>query len=622
MQNSIATVSLSGSLTAKLQAIAGAGFDGVELFEADLLADTHSPREIGKMISDLGLRCVTLQPFRDFEGLAGKQRKGAFDRAERKFDLLPELGTDLLMVCSSTIAEASGEHERIVDDLRELAERASVRGLRVGYEALAWGAHINDHRDAWAIVQGADHPALGLVLDSFHSLARNVPSASILEIDPARIFLVQMADAPLVTMDVLQWSRHLRCMPGQGGLALAGFVEALLRIDYDDVLSLEVFNDNFRANSTRETAVDGVRSLIWLRDEAQRRITSEGPILPPQIEVERFGFIEFAASQNEAPRIEKLFRSLGFTSAGQHRSKAVTRWQQGDINFVLNAQPDSFAAAHAATHGASVCALGLCVRDIEAAQVRARALKVETFEQPRSAEERSMPAIRGVGGSLIEFIDETADTEAAWAQDFVAAPSHGGADAGLERIDHVAQTVASVDLLSWVLFYDSLFGMRAEPQVDIADPGGLVQRQVLRGEKDDFVVVLNSSANSRTLSSRFVNYYFGAGVQHIALSSRDIFKSVDEMISNGMEMLTMPDNYYADLTARFGLDSDLIERMRARQIIYDRDANGGEYFHCFTRAFERRFFFEIVQRCGYDGFDAPGAAIRIAAQSRLKLLPG
>jgi 4-hydroxyphenylpyruvate dioxygenase len=164
--------------------------------------------------------------------------------------------------------------------------------------------------------------------------------------------------------------------------------------------------------------------------------------------------------------------------------------------------------------------------------------------------------------------------------------------------------------------------MRAEPQVDIADPGGLVQRQVLRGEKDDFVVVLNSSANSRTLSSRFVNYYFGAGVQHIALSSRDIFKSVDEMTSNGMEMLTMPDNYYDDLTARFCLDSDLIERMRARQIIYDRDANGGEYFHCFTRAFERRFFFEIVQRCGYDGFDAPGAAIRIAAQSRLKLLPG
>ncbi|MFD0935023.1 sugar phosphate isomerase/epimerase family protein, partial [Methylobacterium trifolii] len=133
MYNSIATVSLSGSLPTKLRAIAEAGFAGVELFEADVLADPHTPREIGAMIADLGLRCVTLQPFRDFEGLPEPRRATAFDRAERKFDLAHDIGTDLLMVCSSTVADASGDHARIAADLRELGERAGRRGLRAAY---------------------------------------------------------------------------------------------------------------------------------------------------------------------------------------------------------------------------------------------------------------------------------------------------------------------------------------------------------------------------------------------------------------------------------------------------------------------------------------------------------
>ncbi|MFD0937589.1 TIM barrel protein, partial [Methylobacterium trifolii] len=244
------------------------------------------------------------------------------------------------------------------------------RGLRAAYEALAWGAHVSDQRDAWALVQAADHPALGFVLDSFHSLARGVPIESLRAVDPKRIFLVQMADAPLIQMDVLQWSRHLRCMPGQGGLPLVDYVRTLLEIGYDDVLSLEIFNDSFRSNSAQVTALDGLRSLIALRDEAGRDRPG-GAALPPPISVERLDFIEFAASEADAERIGALFGAFGFRCSGRHRSKSVSLWQQGAINLVLNSEPDGFAAAHANAHGASVCAIGLAVPNVAAAQARA-----------------------------------------------------------------------------------------------------------------------------------------------------------------------------------------------------------------------------------------------------------
>src|SRR5256885_11131746 len=113
---------------------------------------------------------------------------------------MQELGASLLLVCSNVSPASSNDRGRIVDDFRELGERAGARGLRIGFEALAWGRHVADHREAWSIVREVGHPAIGLVLDSFHSLARNIPIDSLREIDPAKVFLVQLADAPMLQM--------------------------------------------------------------------------------------------------------------------------------------------------------------------------------------------------------------------------------------------------------------------------------------------------------------------------------------------------------------------------------------------------------------------------------------
>src|ERR1043165_2600746 len=172
MQLSIATVSLSGGVGEKLDAHAAAGFKGVEIFENDLLSFNGTPRDVRRRVADLGLETITFQPFRDFEGMPGDKRERVFARAERKFDLMQELGCDLLLVCSNVSPDSLGGIDRAAADFRELGERAAKRGLRVGFEALAWGRHVNDYRDAWEVVRRADHPAVGLVLATFHILAR------------------------------------------------------------------------------------------------------------------------------------------------------------------------------------------------------------------------------------------------------------------------------------------------------------------------------------------------------------------------------------------------------------------------------------------------------------------
>src|SRR4051795_9647047 len=294
-KRSIATVSLSGALDEKLRAAASAGFEAVEIFENDLLSFGAGPRDIAKLCRDLNLEICAFQPFRDFEGMPEPQRTRNFARAERKFDLMQELQTDLLLICSNVSPASLGGIDRAAADFRTLGELAAPRGLRVGFEALAWGRHVNDYRDAWEIVRRADHKSIGIILDSFHALAPAFPVTPIQSIPADKIFLVQLADAPRLGLDVLSWSRHFRCFPGQGDLPVAAFMEAIAATGYAGPLSLEIFNDQFRAGSAVRTATDGLRSLILLDDDV-RGAASAAPALPlqPKAKSRRAGFIQCA----------------------------------------------------------------------------------------------------------------------------------------------------------------------------------------------------------------------------------------------------------------------------------------------------------------------------------------
>lgn len=614
MKTSIATVSISGALDAKLRVIAAAGFDGAEIFENDLLSSHLSAREIAQLMRDLGLACTMFQPFRDLEGLPDTHRARAFDRLERKFDVMAELGTDLLLVCSSCSPLADPDRERMVTDLHEAGERAGRRGLRIGYEALAWGRHVNDHRDAWALVRDTDHPALGLVLDSFHSLARRIPSSSIGDIKPEKLFIVQVADAPMLEMDHLSWSRHFRSMPGQGEFPLDDWADAIRRIGYKGYWSLEIFNDRFRAGSATSVAQDGYRSLKILEGGIAKPSGFETD-MPPRVSTSGIEFIEFAASHEEAGMLEAMLRPLGFCPVSRHRSKDVTRWKQGPINIIVNCEPEGLAHSFDSVHGASVCAFGVTVEDVPAALGRADALRISRFEQAVAPDEWPIPSVRGVGGSLVYFVD-AATREAMWAHEFPHALEAEGPPL-LTSIDHVAQTMQYEEFLSWLLFYVGLFDVRKTPQLEIADPMGLVQSQAVQTPDRSMRITLNGSLASQSLSSRFIQNYFGAGVQHIAFSTDDVFAAADAAQAGGLPRLDIPANYYDDLDARWALEPDVIAQMAARDILYDRDGDA-EYLQFYSRAFARRVFFEIVERRDYDGYGAVNAPIRLAAQARHK----
>jgi 4-hydroxyphenylpyruvate dioxygenase len=619
MKTSIATVSLSGDLEDKLQAIAAAGFYGAEIFENDFLIYPGSAAQVGRIARDLGLVITLYQPFRDFEGLPPPERQRAFDRAERKFDVMQDMGVETMLVCSNCSPVSIGGIDRAADDFAELGERAAQRKILVGFEALAWGRFINDHRDAWEVVRRANHPNIGLILDSFHSLARGIPSDSIRAIPGNKIFIVQLADAPAIQLDVLQWSRHLRNMPGQGDLPVKEFVIAVAATGYDGALSLEIFNDQFRGGSPKTIAADGQRSLLALMDEvkrAQPNIDFSVPELPPRTSVEGVEFIEFSTSDKEASQLAVLFETMGFTRAGQHKSKAVTLYRQGDIRLVVNTESVGLAHSSYVMHGTSAYAIGLKVEDAAKTMSRARKLGAQTFEQRPGKGEVMLPGIRGVGGGLLYFLDDKPKLADVWNEEFdtVETTKPG---VGLARIDHVAQTMEYDEMLTWVLFYTSIFDVRKSSPVDIVDPGGLVRSQVIESGSGRLRLTLNGAESHRTFAGHFIAGTFGPSVQHVAFSSNDIFKTARALADRGFSSLQISPNYYEDLRARFGLDDAMIRNLRAFNILYDR-VDAGEYFQLYSPVFGEGFFLEIVQRTGtYSGYGAPNAIFRIASQRQL-----
>ena len=619
MKTSIATVSISGNLREKLEAIAAAGFDGIEIFEQDFLAHDGSPKEVGAMVRDHGLEIMLFQPFRDFETLPEPFRGKAFDRAERKFEVMQELGTDLVLICSSVHPKALGGIDRAADDLAELGERAAKRDLRIGYEALAWGRHVNDHRDAWEIVRRADHSNVGLIVDSFHTLGRKLDPNSLRSVPGDKIFFVQLADAPAIEMDLLYWSRHFRNMPGEGDLDVTGFMQAVMATGYSGPISLEIFNDMFRGGNTRQLARDGYRSLIDLMDQVARaepELSLSTPPVPAPQSPDGVAFIEFATRGKEAEALQSLLEQLGFTLTGTHRNKAVSLWQQGETRIVLNKETEGHAASSWNARGTNVCDIGISVQDAADVITRAKKLGDNPFGQPLGPGEASIPAIKGLAGSVLHFMNAETAVQEVWQSEFVASNTEPG-NAGLTRIDHIAQTMSYEDMLSWSLFYSTLFEMKKSAMVDVVDPDGIVRSQALETMDGKFRITLNGADTHRTIAGAFLSETFGASVQHIAFATNDIFETLEKLIENGFKPLPISANYYADLAARFVIDPVLLERLKLMNILYDEDESGS-FFQCYSEMTGFGVFFEIVQRqtcyAGYGGANAP---FRIAAQKRM-----
>jgi 4-hydroxyphenylpyruvate dioxygenase len=610
MRTSIATVCLSGGLDDKLAAAAAAGFDGVEIFENDLVACASSPAEVRRRAEGLGLSMELYQPFRDFEAVPPDRLAHNLRRARRKLELTCLLGAPMLLVCSSVSELAVDDDSLASEQLHQLATLAEEHGVRVAYEALSWGRHVDDYEHAWRIVEAAGHPALGVCLDSFHILSRGTDLDAIGSIPADKLFFLQLSDAPLLAMDVLQWSRHHRCFPGQGSFDLPGFLHRVVAAGYRGPLSLEIFNDVFRQADPGHTAVDAMRSLVGLQEALGRRLGTPPPPgldlpRPPAAEPSGFAFVELAVDASSGPVTEDLLGRLGLEHGGQHRSKPVQLWRHGDARLLLNYGDQRLSAT---LEGDSlVTALGIESADPATFARRADALLAPRLPRRRGPAEADLVSVAAPNGTAVFFC--RTKTTPSWLDDFLPVASAGHPDGGgLTHIDHVGLVQPFEQFQESGLFYQLLLGLRPRGSVEYAAPNGLMRSRALAGTGGRVRLALNVPALGGDVAGP-------AAAQHVAFGCRDIFATAAALRERALPILPVPRNYYDDLDARWELDPALLETMRTSGILYDRDEGGGELFHLYTGMLGHRLFLEVVQRTGgYDGYGEVNAPVRAAAQ--------
>jgi sugar phosphate isomerase/epimerase len=271
------TITLAGTLPAKLAAIRGAGFEQVMLSARDLTGHAEGVDAAVAAVRASGLRATGFQVLRDFEGLSGHLHAYKVDVARAMLEMCAALGCRVLLACSSTSPHADASHEAVARDLRKLAMLALPLGIDVAFEGLSWGRSINQYTEAWQVVQRADMPNLGLGIDSYHIFATATPLEPLADVDPAKIFLVQLSDfmweQVRTPAERMETARHFRVFPGEGvhSAALADLVRRLDRAGYRGDYSFEVFNDDYGQLPPATVAERARRSARWLAEDVLGR---------------------------------------------------------------------------------------------------------------------------------------------------------------------------------------------------------------------------------------------------------------------------------------------------------------------------------------------------------------
>ena len=285
------TISLAGTLPAKLRAVREAGFAQIMLSARDIVGHEAGVEVAVQAVKDSGLRVTGFQVLRDFEGLSGHLHDYKIDVAKSMLELCAAVGSKLLLICSSTSTHASGDVDAIARDLRRLAMLAVPLGIKVAYEGLSWGRHINEFPQAWDVVCRADAPNLGIGIDSFHIFATKTPLEDLDMLDPEKIFLVQLADFMWTEIrsveERIATARHFRVFPGEGvhSEELAEIVIRLDRLGYRGDYSFEVFNDDYQQMPLPTVAQRAHRSALWLGEDILRRSVP----LPGRMRLKRVG---------------------------------------------------------------------------------------------------------------------------------------------------------------------------------------------------------------------------------------------------------------------------------------------------------------------------------------------
>lgn len=334
--------------------------------------------------------------------------------------------------------------------------------------------------------------------------------------------------------------------------------------------------------------------------------TSQAQKLDNPMGTDGFEFVEFASPAPE--KLEHLFETLGFTAIAKHRSKNVTLFRQGSINFILNQEPNSHASTFAKSHGPCACAMAFRVKNAQFAFEQAVKLGATPYLDGKNGKnELKIPAIYGIGGSLLYFVDKYQDTTI-YDVDFVPfkGVSQHPQGNGLILIDHLTHNVNRGDMDKWAHdFYGKIFNFYEIRYFDIEGLKTGLTSRALSSPCGKIKIPLNQSKDDKSQIEEYLREYKGEGIQHIALSTNDIYNSIEGLREQGMEFLTVPDTYYEMVDERVKGHREDLERMKKNQIIIDGEVADGQVellLQIFTQNAIGPIFFEIIQRKGNEGF--------------------
>ncbi|MFX4220726.1 MAG: 4-hydroxyphenylpyruvate dioxygenase [Thalassobaculum sp.] len=317
-----------------------------------------------------------------------------------------------------------------------------------------------------------------------------------------------------------------------------------------------------------------------------------------------FEFVEYTAP--DTADLEKLFTAMGFRAVARHRSKNVTLYRQGGVNFIVNGEPDSFAQAFAKVHGPSCCAIAFRVKNAAAAFERAVKLGAKPFEGKVGPMELNIPAIHGIGDSLIYLVDRYGE-RSIYDVDFV--PIEGEeqdpAGVGLTYIDHLTHNVHQGRMDVWGSFYETLFNFREIRYFDIEGKLTGLKSRAMTSPCGKIRIPINESADDKSQIAEYLDQYKGEGIQHIAMGTDDIFAAVDGLGGLGMKFMAPPPaTYYEMLDGRLPNHGESVDELRSRGILIDGapTEDGGLLLQIFTNTVIGPIFFELIQRKGDEGF--------------------
>ncbi len=329
-----------------------------------------------------------------------------------------------------------------------------------------------------------------------------------------------------------------------------------------------------------------------------------------------FEFIEYAAPDPAA--MGKVFERMGFTAVAKHRHKNVLLYRQGTINFIVNAEPDSFAQRFARQHGPSVCAIAFRVQDAKAAYERAIALGAWGFADKAGPGELNIPAIKGIGDSLIYLVDRWRGKNGAQAGDvgnigfydvdFEALPGLDAVQAlapegnGLTYIDHLTHNVHRGRMNEWADFYERLFNFREVKYFDIEGQVTGVKSKAMTSPCGKLRIPINEEGKEQAGQiQEYLDLYRGEGIQHIAMGSNDLYKTVDALRASGVTLLDTIDTYYELVDKRIPEHGESVAELQRRKILID-GKKDALLLQIFSENQLGPIFFEFIQRKGDDGF--------------------